>query len=290
MPCTPCPTAARCTLATRDRDDNTIEISIADSGAGLGEELLAQVFEPFVTRKPGGTGLGLWISRMLVERYGGDLRAANRGDGATGAVFSLLLPAGEAADPLSSGPCSPSSPSSICRKTYATGFEALKHVDLEIRRGEIFALLGPNGAGKTTLISIVCGIVNREQRARHGRRPRHRARLPRGALADRPGAAGADHRRLRDACGPRCRSAAACSASRPNPAHIEKVLKDLSLWDKKDNKIMHAVGRHEAPADDRQGAVARAAGAVPRRADGRRRRRRCGATCGSWCARCAQPA
>ncbi|MGZ5787057.1 MAG: ATP-binding cassette domain-containing protein, partial [Ramlibacter sp.] len=45
-------------------------------------------------------------------------------------------------------------------KTYGTGFHALKNVDLEIRRGEIFALLGPNGAGKTTLISIVCGIVN----------------------------------------------------------------------------------------------------------------------------------
>ena len=45
-------------------------------------------------------------------------------------------------------------------KTYANGFHALKHVDLEIRRGEIFALLGPNGAGKTTLINIVCGIVN----------------------------------------------------------------------------------------------------------------------------------
>ena len=46
------------------------------------------------------------------------------------------------------------------RKTYANGFEALKSIDLEIRRGEIFALLGPNGAGKTTLISIICGIVN----------------------------------------------------------------------------------------------------------------------------------
>src|ERR671912_3061255 len=46
------------------------------------------------------------------------------------------------------------------RKAYANGFEALKHVDLDIRRGEILALLGPNGAGKTTLISIVCGIVN----------------------------------------------------------------------------------------------------------------------------------
>jgi C4-dicarboxylate-specific signal transduction histidine kinase len=110
------PDGGTLTLATRDREDSTIEISIADSGAGLGEELLAQVFEPFVTRKPGGTGLGLWISRMLVERYGGDLRAANRGDGATGAVFSQLLPAGEAADPLSSGPCSPSSPSSICAR------------------------------------------------------------------------------------------------------------------------------------------------------------------------------
>src|SRR5215204_355557 len=45
-------------------------------------------------------------------------------------------------------------------KTYASGFQALKHIDLQIRRGEIFALLGPNGAGKTTLISIICGIVN----------------------------------------------------------------------------------------------------------------------------------
>ena len=53
-------------------------------------------------------------------------------------------------------------------KTYASGFQALKGIDLEIRRGEIFALLGPNGAGKTTLISIVCGIVNASER--HGRR------------------------------------------------------------------------------------------------------------------------
>jgi ABC-2 type transport system ATP-binding protein len=45
-------------------------------------------------------------------------------------------------------------------KTYASGFHALNHINLEIRRGEIFALLGPNGAGKTTLISIICGIVN----------------------------------------------------------------------------------------------------------------------------------
>ena len=54
-------------------------------------------------------------------------------------------------------------------KTYASGFQALKGVDLEIQRGEIFALLGPNGAGKTTLISIVCGIVNADHRHGDGR-------------------------------------------------------------------------------------------------------------------------
>ena len=88
-------------------------------------------------------------------------------------------------------------------KTYASGFQALKNVNLEIRRGEIFALLGPNGAGKTTLISIICGIVNpsggtvtvdghdiiRDYRAARSH--------------DRPGAAGADHRRLRDGLGHR---------------------------------------------------------------------------------------
>ncbi len=79
------------TLSTRDWDDDGIEVSIADSGPGMSEELIANVFEPFVTRKSGGTGLGLWISRSIVERYGGDIRASNRSDGAPGAVFSLLL-------------------------------------------------------------------------------------------------------------------------------------------------------------------------------------------------------
>ena len=59
-------------------------------------------------------------------------------------------------------------------KTYAAGFQALKDINLEIRKGEIFALLGPNGAGKTTLISIICGIVNPQRRHRDRRRPRHR--------------------------------------------------------------------------------------------------------------------
>ena len=56
-------------------------------------------------------------------------------------------------------------------KTYGSGFKALNNVNLDIKRGEIFALLGPNGAGKTTLISIICGIANPTQGTRHGRRP-----------------------------------------------------------------------------------------------------------------------
>ena len=68
-----------------------MEIEVADSGHGLSDELLARLFQPFVTRRPDGTGLGLWISRGLVERYGGDIRAANRGGGLAGAVFTVVL-------------------------------------------------------------------------------------------------------------------------------------------------------------------------------------------------------
>ncbi|HYC49283.1 MAG TPA: ABC transporter ATP-binding protein [Burkholderiales bacterium] len=126
-------------------------------------------------------------------------------------------------------------------KTYASGFSALKSVNLEIRPGEIFALLGPNGAGKTTLINIVCGIVNpsagrivvdghdiiaeyRAARALIGLVPQelttdafesvwHTVSFSRGLFG-----------------------------KAPNPQHIEKVLKDLSLWDKKDNRIMTLSG------------------------------------------------
>lgn len=121
-------------------------------------------------------------------------------------------------------------------KTYASGFHALKNIDLQIRRGEIFALLGPNGAGKTTLISIVCGIVN----ASEGR-----------VLVDGHDIA-ADYRAARSLIGlvPQELTTDAfetvwntVSFSRglfgkpANPAHVEKVLKDLSLWDKKNNQI-----------------------------------------------------
>ena len=76
-------------LSTRDVGADGVEIEITDSGSGLTEELLTRLFQPFVTRRPEGTGLGLWISRGLVERYGGDIRAANRSGG--GAVFTVVL-------------------------------------------------------------------------------------------------------------------------------------------------------------------------------------------------------
>ena len=76
-------------LATRDVADDAVEIEVADTGVGLSDELLARLFQPFVTRRADGTGLGLWISRGLIERYGGEIRAANGPDG--GAVFTVLL-------------------------------------------------------------------------------------------------------------------------------------------------------------------------------------------------------
>ena len=126
-------------------------------------------------------------------------------------------------------------------KTYASGFQALKGIDLAIRRGEIFALLGPNGAGKTTLISIVCGIVNASAGT---------------VLVDGHDVV-RDYRAARSMIGlvPQELSTdsfetvwAAVSFSRglfgkpANPAHIEGVLRELSLWDKRDSKIMTLSG------------------------------------------------
>lgn len=86
------------TLSLRTRDWHAadgraqgVQIDVADSGPGLGPELESRLFQPFVTTKTDGTGLGLWISRSLIERYGGTLTAANRNDGARGAVFSVRL-------------------------------------------------------------------------------------------------------------------------------------------------------------------------------------------------------
>ena len=126
-------------------------------------------------------------------------------------------------------------------KTYASGFTALRNVNLEVRRGEIFALLGPNGAGKTTLIGIVCGIVNAT--AGH-------------VVVDGHDIV-RDYRRARAMIGlvPQELTTnafetvwATVSFTRglfgkpADPAHIEKVLRALSLWDKKDNRIMMLSG------------------------------------------------
>jgi len=126
-------------------------------------------------------------------------------------------------------------------KTYDSGFLALKGVDLDIRRGEIFALLGPNGAGKTTLINIICGIVNPTK----------------GKVLAGGHDIISDYRAARSLIGlvPQELTTdvfetvlATCNFSRGlfgkprDPGYIEKVLRDLSLWDKKDDKIMTLSG------------------------------------------------
>jgi ABC-2 type transport system ATP-binding protein len=126
-------------------------------------------------------------------------------------------------------------------KTYKTGLEALKTVDLAIEKGEIFALLGPNGAGKTTLISIVCGIVTpttgtvtvdgydtqadyRETRRRIGLVPQEL------------------HTEAFETVWATVSFSRGLFGRPPSPAHIEKVLKDLSLWDRRKTRIRELSG------------------------------------------------
>ena len=126
-------------------------------------------------------------------------------------------------------------------KSYASGFQALSGIDLDIRRGEIFALLGPNGAGKTTLIGIICGILMPTQ----------------GKVTVDGHDIVKDYRAARSLIGLVPQELhtdafesvwATVSFSRglfgkpKNPAYVEKVLRALSLWDKKDNKIMTLSG------------------------------------------------
>ncbi len=126
-------------------------------------------------------------------------------------------------------------------KTYASGFEALKSVDLEIRRGEIFALLGPNGAGKTTLINIVCGIVNATTGTvlADGHDIVREARAARSKIGLVPQELSTD---AFESVWATVRFSRGLFGKPPNPAHLEKVLRDLSLWDKKDSKIMALSG------------------------------------------------
>jgi ABC-2 type transport system ATP-binding protein len=130
---------------------------------------------------------------------------------------------------------------SALNKTYAGGFQALKDVNLDISRGEIFALLGPNGAGKTTLINIVCGIVKatsgtalvnnhdiisgfRQTRSIIGLVPQE---LPVETF---------------ETVWRTCMFSRGLFGKPPNPAYVEEVLKSLSLWDKRDSRIMELSG------------------------------------------------
>ena len=126
-------------------------------------------------------------------------------------------------------------------KVYDNGFEALKKVNLEIKKGEIIALLGPNGAGKTTLISVICGIVTpssgkvtvenfdiiedyRETRSRIGLVPQELTL------------------ELFETVFNNVSYSRGLNGKKPNPAHIEKILKDLSMWDKKDLRLRQLSG------------------------------------------------
>jgi ABC-2 type transport system ATP-binding protein len=126
-------------------------------------------------------------------------------------------------------------------KTYASGFQALKGINLEIRDSEIFALLGPNGAGKTTLIGVICGIVNPSQGsvsvAGHDIIASYRAARSMIGLVPQELATDAF-----ESVWATVSFSRGLFGKRSNPAHIEKVLKELSLWDKKDSKIMTLSG------------------------------------------------
>jgi len=159
---------------------------------------------------------------------------------------------------------------SVCglAKTYGSGFHALKDINLDIYRGEIFALLGPNGAGKTTLISIICGIVNPST----------------GAVSVDGHDIIAGYRKARSLIGlvPQELTTDAFESvwntvsfsrglfgKRANRGHIEKVLRELSLWDRKDStsrRFSFSTSRRRASTSS------------------------CAKTCGRPCARCAPPA
>ncbi len=126
-------------------------------------------------------------------------------------------------------------------KTYASGLQALKNVDLEIRRGEIFALLGPNGAGKTTLINIVCGIVNRTSGTVTvgGHDIRTHARAARDLLGLVPQELSTDAFETVWATTVFSRG---LFGKPKNSAYCEKVLRSLSLWDRRDSRIMTLSG------------------------------------------------
>jgi ABC-2 type transport system ATP-binding protein len=126
-------------------------------------------------------------------------------------------------------------------KSYASGLKALKHIHLQIRRGEIFALLGPNGAGKTTLISIICGIVNPTSGRvlADGHDIVRDYRLARAKIGLVPQELTSD---LFEKVWDTVKFSRGLFGKPPNSAWLEQVLKDLTLWEKKDHKIMTLSG------------------------------------------------
>ena len=126
-------------------------------------------------------------------------------------------------------------------KTYAGGFQALKNIDLDIRRGEIFALLGPNGAGKTTLISVICGMSNATEGTvtADGHDTVRDYRAARATIGLVPQEL---HTDSFETVWATVNFSRGLFGKPPNPAFVEKILKDLSLWDKKDSKILALSG------------------------------------------------
>ena len=126
-------------------------------------------------------------------------------------------------------------------KTYASGFQALKNINLDIRRGEIFALLGPNGAGKTTLISIICGIVNPTKGVvlADGYDIITEYRVARSLIGLVPQELTTD---AFESVWDTVTFSRGLFGKPANPGYVEKVLRDLSLWDRKDSKIMTLSG------------------------------------------------
>ena len=141
---------------------------------------------------------------------------------------------------------SPNASDSIVRvrglsKIYAGGFQALKNIDLDIRRGEIFALLGPNGAGKTTLISVICGMSNATTGTvtADGHDTVHDYRAARATIGLVPQELQTD---AFETVWATVNFSRGLFGKPPNPALIERILKDLSVWDKKDTKILALSG------------------------------------------------
>lgn len=126
-------------------------------------------------------------------------------------------------------------------KRYPSGFEALKNINLEIKKGEIFALLGPNGAGKTTLISIICGIVNPSEGSIHADGhdivKDYRAARAKIGLVPQELTTDAFEKVLAT-----LRFSRGLFGKAPSEAYLEKILKDLSLYDKRDSKIITLSG------------------------------------------------